>query len=77
MKNNFFSIYGYPLGGYNPWGDDGKTLICYICPYCGVEWENEDYTQEYRTEYCNTWLATGVKWFEPLKKIDNWSLRNN
>lgn len=24
--NNFCPVCGYPLGDYNPWGDDGKTL---------------------------------------------------
>lgn len=71
--NNFCPICGYPLGNYNPWGVDGKTPTYDICPCCGVEWGNEDYTQESLTEYRNAWLATGAKWFEPQKKLDNWN----
>lgn len=41
--NNFCHVCGYPLGDYNPWGDDGKTPTYDICPCCGVEWGNEDY----------------------------------
>ena len=72
--NNFCPVCGYPLGNYNPWGDDGKTPTFDICPCCGVEWGNEDYTTESRTEYHNKWLADGAKWFEPQKKPVNWNL---
>lgn len=72
--NNFCPACGYPLGNYNPWGDDGKTPTFDICPCCGVEWGNEDYTTESRTEYRNKWLADGAKWFEPQKKPVNWNL---
>ena len=44
LKNNFCPICGYPLDNYNLWGDDGKTPTYDICPCCGVEWGNEDYT---------------------------------
>ena len=72
--NNFCPVCGYPLGNYNPWGDDGKTPTFDICPCCGVEWGNEDYTTESRTEYRNKRLADGAKWFEPQKKPVNWNL---
>ena len=72
--NNFCPVCGYPLGNYNPWGDDGKTPTFDICPCCGVEWGNEDYTTESRTEYRKKWLADGAKWFEPQKKPVNWNL---
>ena len=72
--NNFCPVCGYPLGNYNPWGDDGKTPTFDICPCCGVEWGNEDYTTESRTEYRNKWLADGAKWFETQKKPVNWNL---
>lgn len=45
-----------------------------ICPCCGVEWGNEDYTTESQAEYRKQWLESGTKWFEPQKKSDNWSL---
>lgn len=51
-----------------------KTPTYEICPCCGVEWGNEDYTLESRIEYRNKWLAAGAKWFEPQKKPANWNL---
>lgn len=73
-ENKFCPVCGYPLGDYNPWGDDGKTPTYDICPYCGVEWGNEDYTSESRKEYCSKWIAAGTKWFDPQKKPANWNL---
>ena len=72
---NFCPVCGYPLDSFNPWGDDGKTPTFDICPCCGAEWGNEDYTSESRIEYCNKWLADGAKWFEPQKKPVNWNLK--
>ena len=40
--NNFCPVCGYPLGNYNPWGDDGKTPTFDICPCWGsgvVPWQ--------------------------------------
>lgn len=71
---NFCPVCGYPLGDYNPWGDDGNTPTYNICPCCGVEWGNEDYTPESRMEYRNKWIAGGAKWFDPQKKPANWNL---
>lgn len=53
MKAPYYcSICGLPLD-FAPWGDDGKTPTYDICPCCGVEWGNEDYTLDSRTEYRN------------------------
>lgn len=43
-------------------------------PVAVLEWGNEDYTSESRTEYRNKWLADGAKWFEPQEKPVNWNL---
>lgn len=67
------TICGLPLG-FAPWGKDNNSPTYDICPCCGVEWGNEDYTSESRTEYRNKWLADGAKWFEPQKKPVNWNL---
>ena len=53
-------ICGLPLD-FAPWGDDGKTPTYEICPCCGVEWGNEDYTPESRKECLNKWLVAGAK----------------
>lgn len=76
METNSYycPICGLPLGDFAPWGKDDKTPTYDICPCCGVEWGNEDYTLESRTEYRNKWLADGAKWFEPSKKPVNWNV---
>lgn len=70
--NYYCLICGLPLD-YAPWGADGKTPTYDICPCCGVEWGNEDYTSESQVKYRNKWLADGAKWFEPQKKPANWN----
>ena len=67
------TVCGLPLG-FAPWGKDKNSPTYNICPCCGVEWGNEDYTTASRTEYRNKWLAAGAKWFEPQKKPANWNL---
>lgn len=76
METNSYycPICGLPLGDFAPWGKDDKTPTYDIYPCCGVEWGNEDYTLESRTEYRNKWLADGAKWFEPSKKPVNWNV---
>lgn len=66
-------ICGLPLD-FTPWGDDGKSPTYDICPCCGVEWSNEDYTTKSRIEYRKKWLSAGAKWFEPQKKPANWNI---
>ena len=73
-ENKFCPVCGYPLGDYNPWGDDGKTPTYDICPCCGVEWGNEDYTSESRKEYCSKWIAAGTQGCDTQKQPANWNL---
>ena len=65
-------ICGYRLG-FEPWGDDEKTPTYEICPCCGVEFGNEDYTAESIREYRDHWIRTGCKWFEQRKRPLAWS----
>lgn len=70
----YCTVCGLPLGDFAPWGDDKESPTFDICPCCGVEWGNEDYTPESRTEYRNEWIESGAKWFEPQKKPESWNL---
>lgn len=67
------TVCGLPLD-FAPWGKDKNFPTYDICPCCGVEWGNEDYTSESRKEYCSKWIAAGTKWFDPQKKPANWNL---
>ena len=57
-----------------PWGDDGQSPSYEICPCCGVEFGNEDYTLEATRKYRKKWLSQNVKWFESKQKPDDWDL---
>lgn len=57
-----------------PWGEDGLTPTYEICPCCGVEFGNEDYTKESTLEYRKKWLSNSAKWFKERMKPDNWNL---
>ena len=41
----YCKVCGYKLS-FESWGDDGNTPTYEICPCCGVEFGNEDYTAE-------------------------------
>lgn len=58
----------------SPWGDDGKCPTYEICPCCGVEFGNEDYTIESTIEYRIKWLNNGAKWFDCKDKPLYWVL---
>lgn len=58
-----------------PWGEDGNSPNYEICPCCGVEFGNEDYTMESTIEYRKQWLANGAKWFTFKEKPENWNLK--
>ena len=57
-----------------PWGLDGVNPTYEICPCCGVEFGNEDYTLESIKEYRKNWLNNNVEWFEPKEKTNDWDL---
>lgn len=57
-----------------PWGEDGETPTYEICPCCGVEFGNEDYTLQSVRNYRTKWLENSAKWFEPRQKPNYWDL---
>lgn len=59
-----------------PWGKDGKCPTYEICPCCGVEFGNEDYTIKSAIEYRNQWVENGYKWFNVKEKPENWNVEN-
>ena len=58
----------------SPWGKDGCCPTYEICPCCGVEFGNEDYTVESAKTFRKNWLNNGNVWFLPAKKPVNWNL---
>lgn len=74
-KKYYCTICGLALENFAPWSQDNKTPTYNICPCCGVEWGNEDYTSESCKEYRNKWIESGAKWFDPQKKPANWNLK--
>lgn len=73
-QNGFCKVCGYKLN-YQPWGEDGKTPSFDICPCCGVEFGNEDYTEESLKDYRAKWISEGAQWFDPKLQPRNWSLQ--
>lgn len=59
-----------------PWGEDGNTPSYLICPCCGVEFGNEDYTVGATRAYRARWLDSGAKWFRPRDKPLDWNLEH-
>lgn len=57
-----------------PWGENGDTPTYDICPCCGVEFGNEDYTIVSIREYRKEWLRNYNGWFEPSKRPKDWNL---
>lgn len=57
-----------------PWGENGMCPTYEICPCCGVEFGNEDYTIESIKEYRTQWIKKGYQWFNPKEKPENWNL---
>jgi hypothetical protein len=64
-------------GLYNdtpPWGLAGDIPTYEICPCCGVEFGNEDYTLNSIKKYREHWLNSGASWAEPKEKPKQWDL---
>jgi hypothetical protein len=59
-----------------PWGDDETTPTYEICPCCGVEFGNEDYTIESSWDFLKQWLSTGANWFDKSERPPDWSLQS-
>ena len=56
-----------------PWGEDGLSPTYEICPCCGVEFGNEDYTVESAKRYRIEWINKGLNWFDPSEKPKYWN----
>ncbi|MGE9310821.1 hypothetical protein ACLOAU_04225 [Niabella sp. CJ426] len=56
-----------------PWGEDGNSPTFEICPCCGVEFGNEDYTKESTMEYRKKWIHEGARWFSPRERPTEWN----
>ncbi|MHA3046225.1 hypothetical protein JSO59_002475 [Riemerella anatipestifer] len=54
------------------WDDGCPAYI--ICPCCGCESGNEDYTVESAKEYRTEWVDNGAKWFDEKLKPIEWIL---
>lgn len=67
------SVCGYPLD-HLPWGEDGRSPTYEICPCCGVEFGNEDYTPASIQRYRAKWIQEGAIWFTPEAMPDDWKL---
>ena len=63
--------------GYNNYPDEfweDETPMYTICPCCGCESGNEDYTAESTKNYREKWIAKGANWFKPKEKPENWNM---
>lgn len=58
-----------------PWGEDGSCPTYEICPCCGVEFGNEDYTLESIRRYREKWINGDCKWFLPKEKPLAWDFK--
>jgi len=56
------------------WGKNGSCPTYEICPCCGVEFGNDDYTIKSTKEYRAKWLSEGATWFYKKEKPDNWDI---
>lgn len=56
-----------------PWGAAGHAPTYELCPCCGVEYGNEDYTQSSTIEYRDRWLSDGGKWMDERHPDDGLS----
>ena len=74
MKDKYYcKVCGNELANA-PWGIDGTTPTYEICPCCGVEFGNEDYTLESVKRYREQWIYNGAKWFRVKMQPKNWDL---
>ena len=61
--------------GYNNYPDEfwKATIPLYtICPCCGCESGNEDYTVESTKRYREKWIREGNNWFSSKERPDKW-----
>ncbi|MDY6024791.1 hypothetical protein [Bergeyella zoohelcum] len=53
------------------WTNDIPYYI--ICPCCGCESGNEDYSIEVVKRYREKWINGGADWVEPKEKPEKWN----
>lgn len=75
MENQFCRICGLYIED-KPWGEDGNCPTYEICPCCGVEFGNEDYTINSIIRYRKEWIENGAVWNDLRKKPKLWNLEN-
>lgn len=53
------------------WDEDPEEGATYwICPACGCEAGNQDFTLESTRKYRKAWIDKGMKWHAPDLKLD-------
>ena len=75
MKNHNCRVCGLYIEDAT-WGEDNKTPTYEICPCCGVEFGNEDYTLESTRIYRFNWIKSGAKWFSRKEQPLNWRVED-
>lgn len=73
MKEHYCRICGLYIED-KPWGEDGNCPTYAICPCCGVEFGNEDYTVKSVISYRKQWITNGAKWFNWKERPEGWNL---
>ena len=73
MKEHFCRVCGLYIED-EPWGKDGSCPTYEICPCCGVEFGNEDYTIKSVIDYRKQWISNGAKWFNLKLQTEGWNL---
>jgi len=65
--------------GFNNYPDnfwEGDIPMYIICPCCGCESGNEDYTVESTKQYRENWIKRGAIWLDPKKNLKNGIYKN-
>lgn len=57
-----------------PWGENGDCPTYEICPCCGVEFGNEDYSIESIRNYRRKWISEGANWFDLNERPRVWNM---
>jgi len=69
--------YNCRICGFNNYPDEfwkDKIPMYIICPCCGCESGNEDYTLETTKLYREKWINQGAIWFLPKEKPEKWDI---
>lgn len=74
MREYNCRICGYDNFPQEFWEDVNPTYI--ICPCCGGESGNDDFTIKLAIEFRIEWITNGMKWFDKSLKPENWCISN-